>query len=358
MKEQLMSLFMVLLLIGATIPVFADSDREDDDRYEDDDDDDSDRETEKKEDNINRPSNVELKEFWLQMGESREVNSNLFLRYVGPSQKPYQIACTEELKLCSDGNTYVSRNPVLGCAFNACPGEPAPELVDAPQRGACELFEMSYVFSDRNSGNTIDKKLIDKKLAEAKEKLYKRYLEDSGKGRTDLSWEEYYTKYIDTVEHDIFVSAFAVPDRTTPKTETKSFCIIAGEIGYPVILYQKREDGAVLVGYNVWKNDSAPGDDYLFKVNSDSQQKQQPKKDDFCVVEGNGEVPVGTRVNVEGISQYCDPLTKQMLNQKQDGEQAENNYECLSNEARNGQCENSLNFLQKIWKSITSIFGF
>jgi len=33
------------------------------------------------------------------------------------------IVCTEEAKVCSDGTTYVSRNPDLNCEFDSCPEE-------------------------------------------------------------------------------------------------------------------------------------------------------------------------------------------------------------------------------------------
>src|SRR3989344_3970486 len=128
---------------------------------------------------------------------------------------------------------------------------------------------------------------------------------------------------------------------------TKVFCLVPGEVGYPIMLYEKKGD-SVLVGYNSWKDQPS------YTVPSDSADTKavdtkQAKNQGTCVVKGNGVVPVGTRVNVESVSQFCDPLTEKMLSQKADGEVAENNYECLSNEARNGQCVNSLNFLQKIW---------
>lgn len=148
----------------------------------------------------------------------------------------------------------------------------------------------------------------------------------------------------------------AIP--TGKSGNSKVFCLVPGEVGFPIILYEKKDD-AVLVGSTSLKMkiETLPAKDMQKTPTKKPADIVRKDAEASCAVDGKT-VPVGTRLNVDGVSQYCDPLTHKLFDQKQDAEQAENNYECLSNESRNGQCVNSLGFLERIWKTITGIFGF
>src|SRR3989338_4724161 len=311
MKTQIQGLFLALLLVFAAIPAFALTDEESDQRQ-----------TEQIA--IEASKGKEPLTFWLYPGDQKKLESNMYLTYNGPAKKAKPMACTEELKLCSDGKTYVGRDSNNGCAFNACPGEPAVSVSFAPDQSACEQFSMTF-----STPAVLNKPLVNSNI------------------KQDARSEDDSTKPIQGSEG-------AQP---TMRSETKTFCILPGEVGYPIILYEKKEKG-VLVGYTAWKGENPSSYVAMSGETQALRQKDSSKNEGSCKVEGNGLVPIGTRLNVEGKSQYCDALTKKMMTQKQDAEQAENDYECLSNEARNGQCVNSLSFLQKIWKSITGIFGF
>lgn len=527
MKTKIQSLFMALLLVFAVLPAFTLGD-------------------------VYYPTepfvtaDAKGKEpvtFWLYPGDQQKLESNLVLTYTGPSQKPTQMACTEELKLCSDGKTYVGRDSSRNCAFNACPGDlemvnsisdslaegaektyvlqgdmayavevmviedttpatvtfningevtnqlspgksvslkngvsilvhnialrtasgddfvkftlgidgsaRATNSVDA-DKGVCEQFSMTFSTpAVLNKPRFVDDSKTDArydaeaaKLKQEFEKQYNKYVAEGDEEKviklkeefeeqmqalskkysigtsddvayaypekedSDASYtypydfedfpedkevaklkEEFERKYAKAVaegDEEKVIKAkeeylrkldqlTKTSDETTDdpdyasdtkettaapamRSETKTFCILPGEVGYPIILYEKKDDG-VLVGYNAWKGENPS---YYVAANGQARQTSygSPQEKDSCQVEGNGAIPVGTRLNVEDKSQYCDALTKQMMVQKQDGEQAENDYECLSNEQNNGRCVNSLNILQKIWKGITSIFGF
>ncbi|GEM_PF-4726351 len=644
MKQQISILFMVLLLVFATLPLHAldVAAKEGRDKYEDDDDYElkskkisgADYEDSLKYEDSSKPTQPQREPatFWLQQGESKQLESSLVLTYLGSSQKPTQIACTGEARLCPDGKTYVGRNPNLGCAFDACPGETSNSVSDLLAEGAektyvlqgdmafavevlniedtnpatvtfkvngevtdqipigktavlkngvvslsvlnialrtaggddlvkftlgtaaveppvsdigvCEQFQMTYkyvapsqgivgepefaiapevttanvqavavdsamptkdsnvkemeVYADAEYAEAIAKKkridvavqtgdyvldfvediieptdvtkdilgeqvykkevvkesdidvqpapidstrydMVSKrvtklaliigrqeymdfsfrndKVAEELVRILERngvyvnkkgdwksqlaafikvnnidvdqFARDLQEAQKQLSLAQIHTynaflylqsNDLDAADREMglaekYFAAFQGPmdrvvkeinrwkplpgqGRSQPiKEESKTFCIIPGEVGYPIILYEKK-DNAVLVGYNSWKNEPRSMGVAIDAKNTDVEKSKTSKNQGVCTVESNGAVPVGTRVNVDGVSQYCDPLTKKMLKQKADGEVAENNYECLSNEARNGVCENSLSFLQKIWKSIVGVFGF
>ena len=455
MKTKIQSLFLALLLVFAAIPAFALTDEE------------SDRQ-QTEQIAIEASKGKEPLTFWLYPGDQKKLESNMYLTYIGPSQKPNQMACTEELKLCSDGKTYVGRDSNNGCAFNACPGEPAVSVEPAilvpnqvilvpgePNQGVCEQFSMTFstpavlkprivdglkidarydedykkleaafradferavtagdeeailkvkkafeeqsqALSKKYSKTSSDDVVAygypeqedsyeagytypydfedfpeDKEVTKLKKEFERKYAEAAAEGEEEKIAklkEDYLRKFdkIVTKQYDAdasrqpIISKPGKPGMTAPtRSETKTFCILPGEVGYPIMLYEKRNNG-VLVGYNAWKGEN-PSSYAARGAGVNALQQTKPFKDkdeDSCQVEGNGAIPVGTRLNVEGKSQYCDALTKKMMVQKQDGEQAENDYECLSNEQNNGQCVNSLNILQKIWKGITGIFGF
>ena len=432
MQTHLKSLFMVLLLVFATLPVYASTGDDDSFDFE-----------EEAENEFSETAAIELSDdikkfeprtFWLKKGESKRLESNLYLTYLGSSQKPSQLFCTKEVKTCSDG-TSVGRNPKLGCAFDACPDEDdESDLVFDENQGICESFELVYEHPSKGKSKgkssvkslqpvdskvfstdfiisdvvpvTVEDKakiLISKadvfvakieqdighagdldesdirNIKREKEKLLEELEEGDmeeieehlenlkkklDKAQKKLSKKDKSGKDDDEngEDDDKRIKDFKPFDQTVEKESVekkiKDFCLVQGEVGYPIILYEKK-DSAVLVGYNVWKDDSSFDDDAAMTDDSDKPQKKKTtKKSGLCTVDGDGEVPIGTRLNVEGISQYCDPLTKKMQNQKVDGAVAENDYECFSNEARNGLCVNSLNFLERIWKAIAGIFGF
>ncbi len=179
---------------------------------------------------------------------------------------------------------------------------------------------------------------------------------------------EAFQKVLTRIEAEVYRwKALPRNDGTKDKTAGNEFCIVPGEVGYPIILYEKDEQQQrVLVGYNNGIADRAVkrvGDyvdakEVTDKTKTRKTKAKNSKQEGSCIVEGDGAVPVGTRVSIDGVSMYCDALTKKMQDQKADGDEAENNYQCESNESRNGICVNSLNFLEKIWKTITGIFGF
>ena len=80
-----------------------------------------------------------------------------------------------------------------------------------------------------------------------------------------------------------------------------------------------------------------------------------------CSVNGERQkcVPYGTRLTVDGSPSYCD-IDGQTKKQQEDGQSANNNYECRSNSARYGVCENvaeQTNIINKIFGWLARIFG-
>ncbi|MDP3916885.1 MAG: hypothetical protein Q8Q42_01195 [Nanoarchaeota archaeon] len=79
-----------------------------------------------------------------------------------------------------------------------------------------------------------------------------------------------------------------------------------------------------------------------------------------CRISDRNIVPVSTRMSFDGKeSQYCD-VDGKMKTQKADGEAAENNYECKSNNSEYGTCANlkeQAYILQKIFSWLSRIFG-
>jgi len=80
-----------------------------------------------------------------------------------------------------------------------------------------------------------------------------------------------------------------------------------------------------------------------------------------CLVnsEINKCLPIGTRLEYEGVSSYCD-LGKNIKLQKEDGTEANNNYECKSNSARYGVCENieeQQSAMKKMFGWLSKLFG-
>ncbi len=69
-------------------------------------------------------------------------------------------------------------------------------------------------------------------------------------------------------------------------------------------------------------------------------------KSETCILEG-------LRKNKDGVSKYCS-VSGFWRNQRPDGSPAENNYECLSNSARYGECEN----IKEQTGAIKKIFGW
>ena len=64
-------------------------------------------------------------------------------------------------------------------------------------------------------------------------------------------------------------------------------------------------------------------------------------------------------MSVKGAPMYCD-VDGAVYQQKKDGDSAENDYECRSNSARYGVCENvaeQVGILQKIFGWLGRIFG-
>ncbi|MBT3866076.1 hypothetical protein HOF78_03170 [Candidatus Woesearchaeota archaeon] len=64
-------------------------------------------------------------------------------------------------------------------------------------------------------------------------------------------------------------------------------------------------------------------------------------------------LPFGTRLEYEGRQSYCN-LDGNLLSQKEDGSEASNNYECRSNSARYGVCEN----IKEQQSAMKAIFGW
>jgi hypothetical protein len=92
--------------------------------------------------------------------------------------------------------------------------------------------------------------------------------------------------------------------------------------------------------------------------------KTSPAKDSCsngCFVNSdmNKCLPFGTRVTLEEMPKYCD-IDGDLKDQKKDGSAAENDYECESNSARYGECENvaeQTGFITKMFGWFSKIFG-
>ena len=86
------------------------------------------------------------------------------------------------------------------------------------------------------------------------------------------------------------------------------------------------------------------------------KQRVAEKPASSCQINGE-KIAAGTRID----GQYCDPLTKQLLQQKEDGAASDNNFECQSNESRNGKCTNSYSLLKGLAgliAKLTKLIGF
>ena len=64
-------------------------------------------------------------------------------------------------------------------------------------------------------------------------------------------------------------------------------------------------------------------------------------------------LPFGTRLEYEGVASYCD-IDGDVKSQKEDNLEANNNYECRSNSARYGVCEN----IEEQQSAMKAIFGW
>jgi hypothetical protein len=70
-------------------------------------------------------------------------------------------------------------------------------------------------------------------------------------------------------------------------------------------------------------------------------------------------LPYGTRIEQKGVALYCD-IDSLLQEQKNDGDAANNDYECKSNSARYGTCENvaeQTNIINKIFGWLSRLFG-
>ncbi len=86
-----------------------------------------------------------------------------------------------------------------------------------------------------------------------------------------------------------------------------------------------------------------------------------PKCDSGCFVNHdlNKCLPFGTRLEYESDASYCD-IDGNIKSQKEDSSKANNNYECKSNSARYGVCENieeQQTIMKKIFSWLSGIFG-
>lgn len=86
-----------------------------------------------------------------------------------------------------------------------------------------------------------------------------------------------------------------------------------------------------------------------------------PVCEDGCFVnhDMNKCLPFGTRLEYEGVASYCD-VDGDVKSQKEDNLEANNNYECRSNSARYGVCENieeQQNVIMKMFGWLSRIFG-
>lgn len=144
-----------------------------------------------------------------------------------------------------------------------------------------------------------------------------------------------------------------------PVEYRETLCVALGETIPPLTVQQKDDrDRTVTVIYNPLAV-PAPAPEPIVSVEAvepttvdeKTLTKTKTPERNTCVVDGE-KVPIGTRMN----GQYCD-VTKNMQDQKADGDAAENSYECLSNESRNGICVNSLNILERLWRGFLRLFG-
>ncbi len=148
---------------------------------------------------------------------------------------------------------------------------------------------------------------------------------------------------------------------------TESLCLREDDLGFSIFLYEKKGD-EVLVAYNLYNHgyggnvlplpepwDGSGSDGILITdIVKPSDKKVKKSDGQGCRVNGNT-MPIGTRFIAtkgnEEVAMYCD-WTKETMEQKADGEKASNGYECLSAEERNGECTNTLNWLQKFFNWI------
>src|SRR3989338_4759566 len=215
MKTQIQGLFLALLLVFAAIPAFALTDEESDQRQ-----------TEQIA--IEASKGKEPLTFWLYPGDQKKLESNMYLTYNGPAKKAKPMACTEELKLCSDGKTYVGRDSNNGCAFNACPGEPAVSVSFAPDQSACEQFSMTFstpavlnkplVNSDVKMDARYEEKYM--KLKQEFEKKYNKYVAEGDEKKAAQAKVEY-AKKLEQLNKEVY-KADADADVIADSAKTKS----------------------------------------------------------------------------------------------------------------------------------------
>ncbi len=92
-----------------------------------------------------------------------------------------------------------------------------------------------------------------------------------------------------------------------------------------------------------------------------NEKGNQPSCNDGCYVnhDMNKCLPFGTRLEYEGTPSFCD-VDGNLLSQKEDSSEANNNYECKSNSARYGVCENikeQQSAMKKVFEWLSRLFG-
>jgi len=101
--------------------------------------------------------------------------------------------------------------------------------------------------------------------------------------------------------------------------------------------------------------------DVVYRTNTPSPgETVQPSCVDGCYLrEEEHCLPTGMRIEQESVDGYCD-IDGLIKAQLQDGESAQNDYECISNSARYGTCEDiqeQTNILKKMFGWLSRFFG-
>lgn len=109
------------------------------------------------------------------------------------------------------------------------------------------------------------------------------------------------------------------------------------------------------------QNDENCEEEYLECKGYAEEEKGLPSCSDGCFVNHdlNKCLPFGTRLNYEGTPSYCD-IIGELKSQSEDGIEANNNYECKSNSARYGVCENikeQQSAMKKVFEWLSKFFG-
>jgi hypothetical protein len=65
----------------------------------------------------------------------------------------------------------------------------------------------------------------------------------------------------------------------------------------------------------------------------------------------------GHRIKINGTPSYCEALGASFMPQKEKEEECQNDYECLTNDCKDGKCVSTYTLLQAIFDFIKSIFG-